>query len=71
MLFVCTMLLLFLLSIFANAFCFHALSLFIDTLFVYFKYDIPSCAVLLMFLFTNTMFTPFFLCEKAMCSLEK
>ena len=38
----------FLLLIFANAFCHHALSWFIDTLFVYFKYDFPSCAVLLI-----------------------
>ena len=38
----------FLLLIFANAFCHHVLSWFIDTLFVYFKYDFPSCAVLLI-----------------------
>ena len=39
---------LFLLLIFANAFCFHALSWFIDTLFVYFENDFASCAVLLI-----------------------
>ena len=39
---------LFLLLIFANAFCYHALSSFIVTWFVYFKYDFPSCAVLLI-----------------------
>ena len=38
----------FLLLIVANAFCFHGLSWFIDTLFVYLKYDFPSCAVLLI-----------------------
>ena len=37
-----------LLLIFANAFCYHALSWFIDKYFVYFKYDFPSCAVLLI-----------------------
>ena len=34
--------------IFANAFRFHALSWFIDTLFVYFKYDFASCTLLLI-----------------------
>ena len=33
---------------FANAFCYHALSWFIDTYFVYFKYDFASCTVLLI-----------------------
>ena len=32
--------------IFANAFCFHALSWFIDTYFVYFMYYFASCTVL-------------------------
>ena len=27
---------------FANAFCYHVLSWFIDTQFVYFKYDFPT-----------------------------
>ena len=35
-------------SFFANAFCFHALSWFIDTQFVYFRYDLPPCSVLLI-----------------------
>ena len=39
---------LFLPLIFANAFCFHALSWYIDTQFVYFKYYSASCAVLLI-----------------------
>ena len=38
----------FLLLIFAYALCYHALSWFICTYFVYFKYDFPSCAVLLI-----------------------
>ena len=33
---------------FCKCFLFHAFSWFIDTLFVYFKYDFPSCAVLLI-----------------------
>ena len=51
---------------------FHALSWFIDTLFIYFKYDFASCTVLLICLFfSNSMFTPFVIYERAMCSLEK
>ena len=38
----------FFLLIFANAACFHALSWFIDTLLVYFKYYFASCTVLLI-----------------------
>ena len=38
----------FLQLIFANAFCFHALSWFIDAWSVYFKYDLTSCTVLLI-----------------------
>ena len=34
-----------------KCFLFHALSWFIDTWFVYFKYDFPSCAVLLICFF--------------------
>ena len=77
MLFVCIMLL-FLPLIFANAFYFHALSLFIDTvcLFHFFIYIMHSAFNL--FVFPNSMFTPllfflFFLYiyEKAMSSLEK
>ena len=41
-----------LLLIFANAFCFHTLSWFIDTQFVYFKHDLASCTVLLICLFS-------------------
>ena len=33
---------------FCKCFCFHALFWFIDTLFVYLKYDFPSCSVLLI-----------------------
>ena len=36
---------------FANAFCYHAFSWFIDTWFVYFKYDFALCTVLLICLF--------------------
>ena len=36
--------------IFANAFCFHALSWFIDTYFAYFMHQFASCTVLLIFL---------------------
>ena len=50
MLFVCIMLL-FLPLISANAFYFHALSLFIDTYFVYFIFLFASCTVLLICLF--------------------
>ena len=41
----------FLLLISANAFCFHALSWFIDTFFVYFKYDFAPFTVLLIYWF--------------------
>ena len=60
---------LFLLLIFANAFCFHALSWFINTYFVYFKYDIASCAVLLIcwFFLIHTIF----IYVRVMCFLEK
>ena len=50
MLFFCIMLL-FLPLISANAFSFHALSLFIDTKFVYLFFLFASCAVLLICLF--------------------
>ena len=45
----------------ANAFYFHALSLFIDTLFVYFIFFI--CIILSafnLFVYPNSMFTSFF-----------
>ena len=73
MLFVYIMLLFFffLPLIFANAFSHHALSWFIDTLFVYFKYDFPSCAVLLICLFFLILCSHHFLYERAMCSLQK
>ena len=35
--------------IFANSFCFHALSCFNDPYFFYFKYYFASCTVLLIF----------------------
>ena len=61
----------FLLLIFANAFCLHALSWFVDTWFVYFKYDLPSCAMLLIFFFFLILCPHHFICERAMCSPEK
>ena len=61
----------FLLLIFANAYCFHALSWFIDTEFVYFMYDFPSCTVLLICWFFLILCSHHFLYERAMCSLEK
>ena len=59
--------------IFANSLCFHALSWFIDTLFVYFKYYFASCTVLLICWFFLILCSHcfFFLNEKAICSLEK
>ena len=65
MLLVCIML--FLPLIFANAFCSHALSWFIDTQFVYFKYDFSSCAVLLICWFFVILCSHHFLYEIAMC----
>ena len=56
--------------IFANAFCFHALSWFIDTQFVYFKYDFASCAILFICWFFLILCSHHILCERAMCSLE-
>ena len=38
----------FLQLMYENAFCFHALYSFIDTLYVYFKYYFESCTVLLI-----------------------
>ena len=61
----------FFLLILANAFCFHDLSWFIDTLFVYFMYDFLSCAVLLICWFFLILCSHHFLHERAMCSLEK
>ena len=60
----------FLLLIFANAFCF-ILCLGLLTQFVYFKYDFPSCAVLLICWFILILCSHHFVCERAMCSLEK
>ena len=57
----------FLLLIFANASCFHALL----TQFVYFKCDFPSCEMLLICWFFLILFPHHFLCERALCSLEK
>ena len=61
---------LFLLLIFANAFCFmRFLSLL--TQFIYFKYDFSSCAVLLIWSFLLNLCSHHFLYERAMCFLEK
>ena len=70
------------LLIFADAFCFmlchglfiyyyyyHLFGLFVE--FFYFKYDSPSCAVLLICYFFLIQFSHHFLYERAMCSLEK
>ena len=60
MLFVCIMLL-FLPLISANAFYFHALSLFIDTYLVYFIFFICIMhSAFNLFVFPNSMFTPLF-----------
>ena len=61
----------FFLLIFANAFCFYALSWFIETWFVYFKYDFASCTVLLICWFFLIVCSHRFLFEWTMCSLEK
>ena len=61
----------FLLLILANAFCFNALSWFIDTYFVYFKYEIASCTVLLICrVFLILCSHSCFFAERAMRSLE-
>ena len=59
--------------IFTNVFCFHALSWFIDTLFVYLKYDLASCTVrficwFFLILCSHRLFH--YHCVRAMCSLE-
>ena len=56
---------------FLQMFFFHALSWFNDTQFVYFKYDFPSCAVLLICWFFLILCSHYFIYERAMCSLEK
>ena len=62
----------FLLLIFANAFCFHALSWFIDAQFVYFKYDFASCTVLLIcWFFLIQCSTVFFTLMKGQCALRR
>ena len=60
----------FLLLIFANAFCFM-LCLGLLTQFAYFKYDVSSCAVLLICSFLINLCSHHFFNERAMCSLEK
>ena len=55
---------------FANAFCYYALSWFIDTYYVYFKYDFLSCAVPLICWFFLILCSHHFLYEWAMCSGE-
>ena len=60
MLFVCTMLFFAIDS--CKCYLYHALSWFIDTLFVYFNYDFQSIAVLLIYcFFSNSMFTQFYI----------
>ena len=59
-----------LLLIFANAFCFM-LCLGLLTQFVYLRYDLLSCAVLLICSFLLNLCSHHFLYERAMCSLEK
>ena len=61
MLFVCIMLL-FLPLIFANAFYFHALSLFIDTVRLFHFFICIMHSAFNLFVFPNTMFTPLLLC---------
>ena len=68
MLFVSTIVFFFFLLIFA--FCFM-LCLGLLTQFVYFKYDVSSCAVLLICSFLLNLCSHNFLYERAMCSLEK
>ena len=54
-----------------KCFLFHALSWFIETQFVYFKYDFLSCAVLLICWFFLILCSHHFLHERAMCYMEK
>ena len=61
----------YLLLIFVNAFYFHALSWFIDTQFVYFKYDFAPSTVLLIWWFFLIPCSHRFINERAMCSLDK
>ena len=82
MLFVCIMLL-FLPFISANAFYFHALSLFIDTVCLFHFFICIMHSAFNLFVFPNSMFTPllllffffihifFFFYERAMSSPEK
>ena len=53
-----------------KCFCFM-LYLGLLTQFVYFKYDFPSCAVLLICWFFLILCSHHFLYERAMCHLEK
>ena len=48
---------------------FHALSWFIDTLFIYFKYDFASCTVLLICLFFLILCSHHLLYMKGLCAL--
>ena len=57
-------------AFFAIDFC-YALSWFIDTWFVYFRCDLPSCAVLLICWFFLIICSHIFFNERAMCSQEK
>ena len=78
MLFVCIMLL-FLPLISANAFYFHALSLFIDTVCLFHFFIFIMHSAFNLFVFPNSMFTPLFFFfflyiffyERAMSSPEK
>ena len=72
MLFVCIMLLFFLL-IFANDFCFHALSWFIDTVFLFIASFCIMRSAFNLLVFPSSMFNHFGFClfyfyERAMCS---
>ena len=58
----------FLLLIFANEFCFM-LCLGLSTQFVYFKYDLSSCAVLLICSLLLNIRSHHFLYERAICAL--
>ena len=51
--------------------CFLFICFVLFIIFVYFKYDFPSCAVLLICWFFLILCPRHFLNERALCSLEK
>ena len=59
--------------IFANAFCLHGMSWFIETVCLFHALICIMHIAFSLLVFPNSMFTPFFvfLNERAMCSLEK